>query len=82
MARLLDRDVRRQRRHFGIGLRINDDRAIRTQRFAPCDGNLFGIVETNALESQHFGICRRKEIPANIAMFQILDHRSKRAAPK
>src|SRR5581483_11778159 len=48
IARLLKGDMRRQRRHLGISLRVDDDWTIRIKRLFPGSGHVVRFVQPDA----------------------------------
>ena len=53
--RLLERDVRRQRRHFGIRLDLEDDRAVGCQRLIPRRAQRVRPIHVDAVQSDQLG---------------------------
>lgn len=51
MARLIERHVRRQQRHLGIGFHLDYDRARRGRRLLPRVAGLFGVVHVNTSQA-------------------------------
>src|SRR3546814_16103498 len=51
-------DMRRQRRHIGVGDELDDDRAIGCQRQIPGRADVIRLVDADALEAEHLAIAR------------------------
>src|SRR3546814_9808757 len=54
-------DMRRQRRHIGVGDELDDDRAIGCQRQIPGRADVIRLVDADALEAEHLAIARSEE---------------------
>src|SRR5579883_3101234 len=55
LLRLFEGDMRRERRHFRVGLDLEHDRAARRQRFVPGRAELVGIVAIDTAKADQFG---------------------------
>src|SRR5438105_14992178 len=53
--RLVERDVRRQRRHIGIGDRFEDNRSVRTESLVPRRTDLLRPLDLDATQPDQFG---------------------------
>src|SRR4051812_14661053 len=61
-ARLLERDVRRQRWHVGIDARLDHDRAVLGERALPAGPYVLGLVHAYAGEAERLGVFRAREV--------------------
>src|SRR6185312_8158482 len=62
LARLPERDVRRQRRHVGIGVDVEDRRSIARERLVPRAADVLRPIDADAAQADRFGVSRIRKI--------------------
>ena len=59
---LLERDVRRQRRHLRVGDRLQHHRPVGGERLLPGAGELLGVVDADAAQADQLGVAGVGEV--------------------
>src|SRR3546814_15549122 len=68
-------DMRRQRRHIGVGDELDDDRAIGCQRQIPGRADVIRLVDADALEAEHLAIARACQLDGVLPGLEIRNNR-------